>query len=1009
MKKNNYIGRFIGYTMLIVRFRFSFLPKGLLLTFIIGLLSEGEVKGQLIFKNENEDPLFSYDEVPVLVTIEGYGNFYIDAIYTNNNLLYINIENLFTTLQIPCIASENGDKLDGFIGSDGHPYSFDYTKRYLIVGDKKVNLKDGLLKEMGSIYMESYLFADLFGIALNFNFRSLTIQLKSDFELPFVKQQRIEKLRGNMAKVKGEVIADTVVQRNYHLFQFGTLDWSVASFQATKGPGENRFGLGIGTEFLYGEANVAINYSDRYKFDNRQLYYLWRWIDNDKSLIKQAQIGKVSNQTISFIDAPVVGAVVRNSPTTVRKAKGYYIINELTEPNWTVELYINDVMVDYTTADASGLYLFKVPIVYGYTTLNLKFYGPLGEERMEERTMNVPYTVMPTGEFEYGLSAGMVQDSSRSRFGRAEFNYGVNRFLTVGGGIEYLSSIPNGAYIPYARATFQPFGKLTINAEYDHGVKVRGLLDYYFGKSTLLEIEYSKYKEGQLATRFNSLEERKVKLSVPFRYKKIIGFSKFDYAQFVYKPFNYNQANTTFSAYYKQFSANSSTQLNWIDQKSAYITSNLALSYRLKQGYIIRPSAQYNVSESKFITYKIAIEKSIPKGYLTATYERSVLSDDNLLSINFKYDLNFARTNVNATHRNGNIILSESAQGSLAFGSGNNYIHGSNNSSVGKGGISIYPFLDLNYNGIFDANEHLVKLTSVRIMGSRAIFSEKDSIVRIPDLNAFINYRIELDDNDLENISWRFENKIYSVLIDPNQFKRVDIPVIPVGEVSGMAYINNDNSLKGIGRISVKIYKKDGLKVVAETLSESDGYIYYLGLRPGEYVAMVDPEQLSNLDLTASPSQIDFTIKTSEQGDMIGGIDFILRSEQKNIPPPDNSENMQPIPMPQIAEQVSVVKDSIVYIPGETLYNLQLLSLSSPVKIEDYFEQLLSDIPGLTIVETQAEDGFFHYSTGVFRNILDVRELLARFSISGWKDCSIVVYTGEEHAATMFYLKHMTQ
>ena len=500
----------------------------------------------------------------------------------------------------------------------------------------------------------------------------------------------------------------------------------------------------------------------------------------------------------------------------------------------------------------------------------------MGEERTEERTMNMPYTVMPAGEFEYSLSAGMVQDSSRSQFGRAEFNYGVNRFLTVGGGIEYLSSIANGTSIPFAKATIQPFSKLTINAEYDHGMKTRGLLDYYFGNNALLEIDYAKFVEGQMATLFNALEERKVKLSVPFRIKKIIGFSKLDFSQFVYKPFTYNQANVTISAYYKQFSANSSTQLNWTARQIPYVTTDISLSCRLKKGIIFRPSAQYNVSENRLITCKLVVEKSIPKGYITATYERSVISDVHIFSINFKYDLNFARTNVNATHNNDNIILSESAQGSLAFGSGNRNIHVSNNSSVSKGGISLYPFLDLNHNGIFDANEHMVRLTSVRTMGGRAIFNEKDSIVRIPDLIPFTNQLVEFDDNNLENIAWRFTHKTYSILIDPNQFKRVDIPIVPIGEASGTAYLNIDNSLKGIGRILVKFYKKGGLKSVAETLSESDGYIYYLGLEPGEYVASIDPEQLNNLDFTANPAQIEFTIRTIEQGDIVGGIDFTL-------------------------------------------------------------------------------------------------------------------------------------
>jgi hypothetical protein len=334
------------------------------------------------------------------------------------------------------------------------------------------------------------------------------------------------------------------------------------------------------------------------------------------------------------------------------------------------------------------------------------------------------------------------------------------------------------------------------------------------------------------------------------------------------------------SVFYKQLSANSSTQFNWIDMKSPYVTSDLALSYRLKKGYTLRASAQYNVSGNTILTCKAVIEKSIPRGYLSATYERNFLYHANYIGFSFTYDLPFARTSIYASHNNGKISFSESAQGSVAFGAGNN-THVNNSSSVGKGGILLYPFLDLNNNGIFDADEQLVKLTSVKIYGGRAFFSERDSIVRIPDLNAFVSYNVEFSDHDLENIAWRFKHKTYQVLIDPNQFKRVDIPVIAVGEVTGMAYLNQDDVLKGIGRILVKFFRKNGDLAVAETLSESDGYIGYMGLEPGEYIARVDSVQLSNLGFTADPPQRNFTIKTLKEGDSAGGIDFVLKPEAK--------------------------------------------------------------------------------------------------------------------------------
>ena len=895
MKKRDYLGK-VKCFKLMVRVRVPFLFRSLFLFFLLCAIPEFEVKAQDKFITNKEDIPLVFDDFPVNVKVEGFGNFFLNIIYTNNDVLYVNVEELFKTLNIPCIAAQKGNSLSGFIEMESRTYTIDYMNRQIKVGNKTMNSQNGLIKEKSTLYVESSLFAEAFGITLNFNYHDLTLFLRSNFELPVIKQLRLEKQRSNLSKLKGEEIADTVVQRNYHAFKFGSLDWSLASSQiwnkstevssqTWNGKSDNHLGLGVGAELFYGEADISIDYYSQYKFDNRQLNYLWRWVDNDKTIIKQAQIGRISTQTISFINSPVIGAVIRNSPTTVRKAKGYYTINEYTEPNWTVELYINNVMVDYIKADASGSFIFKVPIVYGYTTLKLRFYGPMGEEHTEERTMNVPYTVMPAKEFEYGLSVGMVQDSSSSRFGKGEFNYGINRFLTLGGGLEYLSSITNGAFIPFAKVTIQPFSKLTLNGEYAYGVRSRGLLNYYFGKDILLEIDYSKYVEGQLATRFNALEERKVRLSLPLKFKMIKVFAKLDYSQLVYNAFKYNQANIMFSTYYKQFSANSTTQLNWINQKTPYFISDIALSYRFKKKYIIRPSVQYNISETKLLTFKAVVEKKISLGYLSLSFERKVLYKDNYIYLNFKYDLPFARTNVSASGTHDNLYTSASTQGSLAFGSGNKYIHRSNNSSVSKGGISLCPFLDLNQNGIFDKNEHMVKLTSVSIKGNKVIFSKRDSILRIPDLNAFTNYIVEFNDNDLENIAWRFKKKKYKVLIDPNQFKRIDIPIIPVGEVSGMVNMNTDNLLKGIGRILVKFYKKNSTIVVAETLSELDGYIYYLGLEPGAYVAQIDSVQLSNLDFTVVSPQRNFTIKTLEEGDIIRGIDFVLSDMNiKEIP-----------------------------------------------------------------------------------------------------------------------------
>jgi hypothetical protein len=879
VKKINCRSKFFHYPVLQAGCRNLFAI--IFLLFLTAMLPYNNVTAQTKFTDA--DISTSYDEIPVTVSIEAYGSITLNVIYTGDNLLYINVEELFKKLKINCTVSSSGDSINGFTENESKPYLIDYNLRQIKAGNKIWDNPKGVVKETGIIYLESSLFAQTFGITVTFNLRSLTCFLKSNFELPLIKELRIEKMRKNSSKVKGIIKADTALNRNYHLFKLGVADWSFTTTQVPQTQALTRFNLGIGGELFFGQADISYNYNSQFKFDNRQLNYQWRWVGNDKKFIKQAQAGKIYPGTVSFINAPVIGGVIRNTPTTVRKATGYYTINEITEPNWTVELYINNQLVDYTTADASGRYIFKVPIVYGYTTVQLKYYGPAGEERSEERTLNTAFSLMPSKEFEYGLTAGVLQDSLGSRMGKAEFNYGVNTSLTIGGGMEYLSSIPGNPAIPFAKITLQPFNKLVINGEYAHSVKTRVLVNYYFKKNAFLEIGYARFKEGQMATPFNALRELKAKLFIPLKYKTVSGYATIDYSGLGYKHYNYKQATFIFSAYYKKFNATSTTVLNRLPQEDVYAISGrsaMLLSFRLKKGLSIRPSATVNLDEKNILLYGAEIEKRIKTGAFSISYQKNILYNDYTLGLGLKYDFKFMRTSLSSLVNKHSGTISQNAQGSLAFGSGNKYVHASQLSTTGKGGISLYPFLDINQNGIFDKGEHMVKLTAVKVMSNDVIFNDKDSIIRIAGLYAFTRYNLQFNDRDLENISWRFKNHIYDVLIDPNQFKRVDIPVIAMGEINGMVYMNANNTLKGIARVLVKIYEKNSLNPIAETLSETDGYIQYLGLKPGEYTVGIDSLQLNKLGLLATPSKINFTIKPAEQGDIAGPVNFILKKEE---------------------------------------------------------------------------------------------------------------------------------
>tara|TARA_B110000090_G_scaffold210091_1_gene269996 strand:+ start:5478 stop:8063 length:2586 start_codon:yes stop_codon:yes gene_type:complete len=814
---------------------------------------------------------YNSTNIELLITIELENNyrFETNVVISGNNLIFIDIAAIFNSLKIKCIPNLNG--LEGFIKDEANLYRVNYDTKKITVGNRSINIEDGIIEEFGVKYIAASIISQAFGLTFTFNPRSLTAKMVSNFELPILKQFRVEKNRNKISKRKSEIIADTIIPRNYHLFKFGSIDWGLSSTQITGNPSSTNLNIGVGTELLFGEAIVSLNYNPLNKFDNEQLRYGWRWVNNDNKFIKQAQIGQISSQSATNLGGQLIGATINNSSNTIKKASGYYTINKTTEPNWTVELYINDALVDYTVADAMGLYQFKVPIIYGYITTKLKFYGPLGEERSEERTINTPYAFTTAKNLLYNFTTGIVQNAINSRFAKVDFNYGVSKNLTINGGVEYLSSNLNQPFTPYGNIAFQPYSKMVLNLKYIPNVIFSSLVNLYITKRAFLEINYSK----PLQSETNVLTDLRINFSTPFKTNLFSGFTKIKYNRFVYESFAYNQVNFTLSSYFKKIKINSSSFMNWTSDYPVQMNSNLVLSYKLKNGYSINTFANYNLSSNYLLTIGTNIQARILKMNLTASYFRNIQSNNNNFSISAAYDLPYSRVGISSTFSNNQLSFSETAVGSLSYGGKDNYVHARNNSAMGKGGILFYPFLDLNRNGILDNEEKRVLLNSVSVSGARADISKKDSIVRVVDLNAFVNYRIEFSDTDLDYVSWRFKHNTYQVLVDPNQYKRIFVPIYAVGEVNGMVYLSSGKTSRGQGRIKLLIYDHKGIKV-AETLSEFDGYFNYLGLKPGSYTIQMDEAQLKTLNYQALPSVHPVTINVSEFGDIIDHLDFTL-------------------------------------------------------------------------------------------------------------------------------------
>ncbi|MGM1054428.1 MAG: hypothetical protein ACQEWG_00925 [Bacteroidota bacterium] len=829
------------------------------------------------FAGNAQETIPEYDELNVEMKIPNFGVLEIPIAIKGQDA-FIPVKNLFDFLKIKNEKINSG--IEGFIIHPDSTYRINPAENRISYKDVNFELKDSdYIQSPTTFYLRSPLFGQIFGLNTNFSFRSLSVSLETKKELPVIKEMRLRKMRENLNQVKGIITPDTSITRNYPFFRAGSLDWGVVTTQQSEIENDNRLTLGLGTMFLGGETNLMLNYSTRVPFDSRNQFYQWRFVNNESKLFKQVTAGRIFTRATSSLFAPVSGVQISNSPFQNRRSFGSYTLNDFTEPRWTVELYVNNILVDFVQADASGFYTFDVPLMYGNTAVNLRFYGPYGEERIEERNINIPYNFVPKNELEYTLSAGIVENDEMNRFSRLNFNYGLGNSITIGGGAEYLTDVSSGEVMPFVNTSVRFASNFLFSGEYMYGVKGEGILSYRTPRNFQVDLNYIKYDENQTAINFNYLEERKISLSTPIRGKNFSMFSRFSINQIIMPNTEFTTAQLLLSGAIMGISTNFTTYGIYNDRvKKPTIYSSLSQTYRLPNRFLFSPQVQYDFSRNQFNNLIFELERPVfERGFLNIAYENNILRNAHIFEVGLRYIFDFAQTSVTSRIGNRNSAFVQSARGSLMLDSNTGQVMTSNRTAMSRAALTIIPFLDYNNNGIKDPMEPSVPGMKLKNTFGNPTYNEDGTILRITELQPYVDLVLEIDPVSLDNIAWRITNPKIKIHTIPNQFQEIHVPVEVMGEVAGMVYFKGDSGTTGQGRIIVNILDTNG-NIAARVLSEGDGYFTYLGLKPGAYTAEIDQEQLSNLGYSVTSENTSFEILVDQYGDIVDDLEFTLKN-----------------------------------------------------------------------------------------------------------------------------------
>lgn len=831
-----------------------------------------------------DDPVLPYDEILVFMNVQGVGNTQVPAAIRNETA-YLAITDVFDFLKIRNTASQHMDSITGFYITPQAVFVIDKIHNTIEYQGKKINLPaDAMIGTPTSLYLRSDYFGQVFGLQCRFNFRSLSVVVSSSQELPVMREMRQESMRNNLGRLKGEAKADTVIAQQYPMFKLGMADWAVINTQdIQQRTTDTRLNLSMGGVVAGGETDISLNYHNSLPIDEKQQYYQWRFVNNNNAALRQVTAGKIFIPSVASVYAPVVGIQLTNAPSVYRRSFGTYTLTYFTEAGWIAELYVNNTLVNYSKADATGLATFQVPLVYGNSQVKIKFYSPWGEERTSEQNIQIPFNFLPYHEFEYTASAGIVEDSLHSRFSRVSGNYGLNSRLTVGGGLEYLSSVSTGKAMPFAIASYRLRSNLLVSGEYTYGVRSKFTGNYHLASDLQIELIYTRYNQGQKAINNSFLEERKATVSFPFRSNRFTLFSRLSAYQVILPVSKYSGSPkyTTIegllSGVILGVNSNLTTYALLTEQAKPYVYSNLSMAFRLPAKIIFTPQLQYEYNAQKIIALRAEMGKYLnSRGYVNAFFENNYKSGFRNAGIGLRYDFSFAVTGLSFTrgnHHTGNMV--QSASGSMLYDQRINHLNFSNRSNIGKGAVTVLPFLDLNNNGRYDYGEPKVKGVNINMNGGSIGYNKPDTSMRVTGLEAYTSYTLTVIEA-FENIAWHVRNKTIQIEVEPNQFKVVEVPVTVAGEVAGTVQLQEDSAAKPLARVVVSFFRKD-FTLAGQVLTEQDGSFSFSGLAPGTYTAQISTEQLQKLQMKSLPWSLPFTISASRDGDFVDGLQFILR------------------------------------------------------------------------------------------------------------------------------------
>jgi len=849
------------------------------------------------------------DEVLLHFRYQNLVDSYTSALYKDDTF-FISVHEIFDLLKINLSVDRANKTLSG-THADGAGYQLFYDDHIFIKEGKEISIpKESILINSGGVYLEPKLFSKLFDLSLSVNFANLSLRLDSSIEMPVVSERNRELRRQKILSNEKQIF------RSYYPLKFerkrrnlraGFLDYNFTATRSDYGSTFN-YATGFGAEVFGGDiqGNIFGSYSaSATVFNTSNLR--WRYGIRENQWLTSI----IAGQSVSRGVTPVAfsGLSFTNEPIEDRYYFDDAMITGQITRNAEVELYRNNQLIDFKRTGSSGEYRFRLPLTYGTSRYSIRTYGRAGEMIERNIRIRVPFNFVPPGETYYSAELGRLDNPisgslERGILGRASLSTGLTNRLTATGGVEYFEDFHEQMPTLTGRLSGRLFSNTLISAEMASDAFYRASVNYYHTSSANINAEYTNYsKEGGIYNPSGNRSQFRSTFFTPFRINALHMYTRFSLS-------NERRDNSSVTRYRFDFN----TRLWRTNLRFGYRDSQLgriklepttsasltgAISYTTRhsahrpsvfRGIFMSAQVYYSPKRKEFENAELQISRGFKsKGRIQLSAGRNFISGFSNARLSLIFDFNAFRAHSSASKTGNNYSATQSIRGSIGLDPVNNNTYINNRQQVGRSGIAVRFFLDVNDSGTFDDGDQLIRNTRnlIRVDHALGRIDQKNGVYYISQLEAYRRYNISIQKSGFNNPLLVPEHEQFSVVTDPNQFKSVHIPVYMTGVVDGKVISNKKGKTRGVSGLRlrfIQIDHNDGREPnVIETRTFSDGSFYAHEITAGTYKITADESQLAFMNLTMPANEPVFTIKSKPDGDFVENLKIELIPNTRNI------------------------------------------------------------------------------------------------------------------------------